>query len=64
MNIPEWINSNYIRRQSKQPSQSCARLERLKQSDGEPLSTWEMLQIIVLTIAIWFLLGLVIILLT
>ena len=64
MNIPVWINSNYARRQMEQPSQNCAQLEELKQSDGEPISIWEVLQIVGSTIAIWLLLSLILILLT
>ena len=64
MNIPVWVNSNYTRHQMNQTVQSYAQIEDLKQSDGEPISIWEVLQIVGSTIAIWFLLGLVIILLT
>lgn len=58
MNIPEWINSNYTR------YQMYAQIKELKQFDGEPISTWETLRIIGLTIAAWALLSLMIIALT
>lgn len=64
MNIPDWINSNYIRHQKEQEPQSYGQIEELKQSDGEPISAWEILQMILLVIAIWFLLSMAIILLT
>lgn len=64
MNIPDWINSNYIRHQKEQEPQSCGQIEELKQSDEEPISAWEILQMILLVIAIWFLLSMAIILLT
>ena len=58
MNIPVWVNSNYTRRQM------YARIEELKQIDGEPISACETIQIVGLTIAAWALLSLMIIALT
>lgn len=64
MNIPVWVNSNYTRHQMNQTVQSYAQIEELKQSDGEPISIWGVLQIVGSTIAIWLLLSLILIALT
>lgn len=59
--IPEWVNENYRKRREME---EMARIWKIRETEGEPISLWEILEMVVTGILCWIAFGLIILIAT